>query len=68
MVEQNKCVVCGEHRKYFIYFIDDKPVCKKHFDQMVRLNTIFDNINCKFEQKIWNEVVAGVKSNDVRTA
>ena len=59
------CVVCGEHRKYFIHFIDDKPVCHKHFKQMVRLDTIFDNINCKFQQRIMGEVVAEVKSNDV---
>jgi hypothetical protein len=50
-----KCSLCGDERKNIIWFVNDKPACKKHHDMILHISTAFDIVGIKFEQRMEND-------------
>ena len=42
------CALCGDKRKNIIWYVNEKPVCKRHYDQLRRINVIME-MPAKFE-------------------
>jgi hypothetical protein len=38
----SQCALCGDQRKNIRWFVNDKPVCKRHYDTVCHIAETFD--------------------------
>lgn len=40
-MDEMQCALCGDKRKNIHWYVNDKPVCKRHYDRIGRIAEIF---------------------------
>jgi hypothetical protein len=45
----SQCALCGDKRKNIRWFVNGRPVCKRHYDRISHIKEVF-KIKVKFEE------------------
>ena len=44
------CALCGDKRKNITWYVNEKPVCNRHYKSLKRISVIMD-MPAKFEER-----------------